>query len=315
MGYELMIIYFCIGILFFVVCGIGWYLYFYNKEKKTLERIQNMIDYAKEGKLYQNNISEEKISIIENNLKKLIEEFLDLSEIRKEQKKMLEALISQISHQTLTPLSNLKIYAELLCENNLEPSEIEEVILDQINKLEFLIQSLVKMSRLESGVISVHPATNRIDDLLESVYNEYKKKAELRGIDLSVEKTKETAFFDLKWTSEAIGNIVDNAIKYSNPDGHVKVNVVRYPLFVRIDICDDGIGIATVDLNNIFFRFFRGKTVSEKSGIGLGLYITKEIIQMQRGYIKVKSIEKEGTIFSVFLPAEEVNCFSFDRIL
>lgn len=304
MGYGRMTINLGIIVLIISIAGIGWYIFFYIKEKKILERIQNMITYAKEGKIYRCNISEEKVSAVENNLKRLMEEFLDMEEKRNAQKNMLEALISQISHQTLTPISNLKIYTELLDEESKGFSEIIEVILDQTNKLEFLIQSLVKISRLESGVISVHPTINDLDDLLESIYCEYRKKAELKKIHFRVERTKGTACFDLKWTNEAIGNIVDNAIKYTEQGGDVEVNVIKYPLFVRINICDNGIGISEKDINNIFFRFFRGSTVSNESGIGLGLYIAKEIIQAQKGYIKVNSKGTRGTMFSIFLPGE-----------
>ena len=138
-----------------IVCGItgfAWYKYFYVKEKKLLNRLEKMIEDTKNGELIRSEISEEKLSAVENSLKRYLDDNLLENKNQKRQKELIQKLISDIAHQTLTPVSNLKIYTELLWESQKE-NEIINTIMEQTDKLEFLIESLIKLSRLESGII------------------------------------------------------------------------------------------------------------------------------------------------------------------
>lgn len=290
-------------IFFAAVCLSGslWYLYFYRREKKLISRLQTMIDQAADGNLTRQEISEEKISALENSLKRYLDGSLTASENQKTQKKMIQELISDISHQTLTPVANLKIYTELLKEETGGSSEILDTIWEQTQKLDFLIQSLVKLSRMENGIIAVYPKETKISRLFEKIRQEYEAKAAEKEISFQISDTSLLADFDLKWTAEAVGNIVDNAIKYTKRGGHIKISTEQTSFFVRIDIQDDGIGIDEEDVPKIFSRFYRSFEVADEPGVGIGLYLAREIIAAQKGYVKVKSEKGTGTVFSVFL--------------
>lgn len=281
--------------------GIILYGYFYYREKKLLKRLQNMVDQAAEGSLTRREISESSLSALENSLKRYLDDSLLAEKNQQKQKELTQELISDISHQTLTPVSNLKLYAELLQEELPGGSETLDTIQEQVDKLDFLIQSLVKLSRMESGIIAVHPVKTAVSRLLETVKAQYGAKAEEKQIGLSVQKTTAQARFDLKWAGEAIGNIVDNAVKYTPAGGIITITVQEYSLFVRIDISDSGIGIEEREIPLIFSRFYRSLSVAEEPGVGIGLYLAREIIQEQKGYIKVSSEKGNGSVFSVFL--------------
>ena len=215
---------------------------------------------------------------------------------------MIQKLISDIAHQTLTPISNLKIYGEILSETNHENQEEIDTILEQTEKLDFLIQSLVKLSRMESGIIAVHSEDTTIKQMLESIQQQFNVKVKEKNIALSLCDTDLHVLCDPKWTVEALGNIVDNAIKYTARDGKIKIKAGQYSFFVKIDITDNGIGIEKEEIPKIFGRFYRGMSVTDQPGVGIGLFLAREIIQAQKGYIKVTSERGKGSIFSVFLP-------------
>ena len=214
-------------------------------------------------------------------------------------------MISDISHQTATPISNILIYSQLLeelCQGQ-EEREYAAVVGRQAEKLKFLLDSLVKVSRLENGIIQTNPVLGSVGSLVEEVRAMGESKAakkeisiETKGEDLPV-----TAYFDYRWTVEALYNLVDNAIKYTDSGGKIQIEVIPYTIFCRINVIDDGRGICEEDQAKIFQRFYRSKDVLEQEGVGLGLYLTREILKGEGGYLKVSSKEGQGSTFSVFL--------------
>lgn len=299
------------GLVSFAAAGLMWYLYFYRKEKKLLQRLYDIIEQAEAG-----SISEEKVSMIEDKFRRFVNGCLLENENNRQQKQVIQKLISDISHQTLTPIANLKLYAELLRESvcdragadgadDAQLPEIVDTLCGQTEKLDFLIQSLVKLSRMETGLIGVHVQAGRIQSLFDAVYGQYRKKAVEKEIALTFEESGLRALFDLKWTVEALGNIVDNAVKYTRTGGKVCVSARAYTFFVRIDVADNGVGIAQEDFHRIFSRFYRSPSTDDQLGVGIGLYLAREIVQSQRGYIKVTSKKGEGSQFSVFLPSAD----------
>ena len=138
----------------FILSGVFWYYIFYQKEKRLLNRLQQMLDCAIDGELERTEISEEKYSALENSMKQYLDSNFLARKNQQEQKEVIQKLISDIAHQTLIPISNLKIYGEILSESNHENQEEIDTILEQTEKLDFLIQSLVKLSRMESGIIA-----------------------------------------------------------------------------------------------------------------------------------------------------------------
>jgi len=285
-----------------LLCGIFWHSIFYQKEKKLLNRLQQMLDCAIDGELERTEISEEKYSALENSMKQHLDSSFLARKNQQEQKEVIQKLISDIAHQTLTPISNLKIYGEILSETNHENQEEIDTILEQTEKLDFLIQSLVKLSRMESGIIAVHSEDTTIKQMLESIQQQFNVKVREKNITLSLCDTDLHVLCDPKWTVEALGNIVDNAIKYTACGGNVQVKAEQNSFFVKIDIIDDGIGIEKEEIPKIFGRFYRSLSVADQPGVGIGLFLAREIIQAQKGYIKVTSKRGKGSTFSVFLP-------------
>ena len=271
---------------------------------KIMDRLNQMIDNAVDGKPIENGFDETKMSALETKLS----HYLAMNNATKselsEEKHRINELISDISHQTKTPIANILLYAQLLEEGNLPERELQCVqsLVNQAEKLNFLIASLVKSSRLETGILALFPSENLVQNTIENVLLQAMPKAEDKGILLSCVPTSISAVFDPKWTAEALGNIVDNAIKYTPCNGEVTLTVTAYQLFCRIDITDNGIGISEEDAPKIFTRFYRSSAVSNKDGVGIGLYLARKIIASEGGYIKVKTNLKHGSVFSVFLP-------------
>lgn len=270
---------------------------------RVMERLNLMLEHAISGEPIETSFDETKMSALETKLA----QYLKMNQLGKQQlndeKERIDALISDISHQTKTPIANMLLYSELLAEEiqDEKSKEMLEVIHFQAEKLSFLTQSLAKISRLESGVIQLVPERNSVSELIEKVVTQVEPKASMKDIYIDVSSVDGEALFDMKWTSEAIGNIVDNAVKYTNIGGNIQITVNEYSLFTRIDIRDNGIGIAENDLPKIFGRFYKCSTTQQEEGVGLGLYLARELISGQGGYIKVSSQIEKGTMFSVFL--------------
>lgn len=224
----------------------------------------------------------------------------------KKERDEIKLLISDISHQLKTPLSNLKLYYELLQDNSISKEEYTEFsknMQSQIEKLSFLMESMIKMSRLEGGVIKLIPRQTSLNDICLTAIKQVYQKSKAKDIEIKFNAVQDVVLnIDKSWTVEGIFNIIDNAVKYTNFGGSIAIEIILYEMFVRIDITDNGIGINEKEINNIFKRFYRGEGSKDEEGIGLGLYLTRQIISKQNGYIKVKSKVGQGSAFSVFLP-------------
>lgn len=269
-----------------------------------MKHLDSMIETAINGNFTETIFNESKMSALEVKLHQyLCMSETSLKNLEKEKGK-INSLISDISHQTKTPIANILLYSQLLLENNLsnEAEKCASQVLTQTEKLNFLIGALIDTSRLENGIITVLPQINNINDLLNSIQKQVISQVNNKHIDFIIDQTQEKALFDMKWTIEAISNIVDNAIKYTPEYGRITIQTTAYELFFRIDIADNGIGIDESEFNKIFMRFYRSQAVSEQAGIGIGLYLSNTIISAEGGYIKVASKLGKGSVFSVFLP-------------
>ena len=176
-----------------------------------------------------------------------------------------------------------------------------EALYNQSEKLRFLIDSLVKLSRLENGIISLSPQRSALQPLLQGIAEQYAAKVSEKELSLQLQDTDAFAVFDFKWTAEALANIVDNAIKYTE-HGTIRISAVSYEMFARIDISDTGSGISESEQAKIFARFYRSNSVQKQEGVGIGLYLARQIISGEDGYIKVASVPGKGSTFSIFLP-------------
>lgn len=293
-----------IGILLLVVLCCGMLLLWSRyRQLRLLLRLQQMLDEAVAGTFAEHSFDETMLSALESRMADYLSASVTTAMQLQKEKDTIKELISDISHQTKTPIANILLYGQLLQEQPL-PAESRQCVAalqGQADKLNFLIASLVKLSRLETGILTVQPSLQSLQPLLQEITQQYTAKAEARGICLTVQDTDEQAVFDLKWTTEALGNVVDNAIKYTQPGGTVRITVTMYELFCRIDVADTGIGIAEEEQACIFSRFYRSPQVAQQDGVGIGLHLARQILSDQGGYIKVSSAPGKGSVFSLFL--------------
>lgn len=274
--------------------------------RKNWERLNQMLDEGIRGEFEESKYDESELSKVESKWKRFLQDSAMAKQNLESEKANIKGLISDISHQTKTPMANIKLYSELLSEH-LEEDSMEAELLGQIQaqaqKLEFLIQALTKLSRLETNILEVVPVKSQVKPLLESAVEEIRKKAEKKEIQIKIEMDFEAeAVFDRKWTEEALYNLLDNAVKYSLAGSEVLISTKLYEMWCVIAVSDRGRGISEEETPKIFGRFYRAKEVQQEEGVGIGLYLVREILQKEGGFIKVNSEVGKGSTFLCYLP-------------
>jgi signal transduction histidine kinase len=272
---------------------------------KLAQRLDAMLDDALAGRFRVEDYDESLLSKIESKMAKLLDA-ADLRQTRiEDEQRRVHSLISDISHQTRTPLANVSLYAQLLLEQDLDEPQagLAAQILANADKLGFLVQSLVNTSRLESGLIRMAPRPADARELVRAAVAGCLADAASKDIRLAIALGDGPllASFDPRWCGEALVNIIDNAIKYTPQGGQVTVGAESYEMFVRIDVSDTGRGIREADLPKVFGRFWRAEESADDPGSGVGLYLARQIIIGCGGYIKAQSEPGLGSVFSVFL--------------
>ena len=300
-----------LGLLFILLVFICVALFVAFLRRKLVlfsDRLCETIDNMLDGALVPPQVYEE-----ENLFYKINHRLVRLYEVMRENRESvakeradLQELISDISHQVKTPIANLQMVNATLLEQPVTKEKRQEFLQassGQLEKLDFLMQAMIKTSRLETGVISLERKMQPIYDTLAAALGGILLNAERKNIHVSVDcPTDIVLAHDRKWTSEALFNILDNAVKYTPADGDIQVSVQSWEFYVKIDITDSGKGVAEGRQGMIFKRFYREEEVHDVEGIGIGLYLAREIVTMQGGYIKVTSTVGHGSTFSVFLP-------------
>ena len=219
----------------------------------------------------------------------------------------LQMLVSDVSHQVKTPVSNLKMVTDTLLSKSVTEKERREFlqgIQNQTDKLEFFFQALVKTSRLETGAIRLEKKDAPLIDTLAMACSGIVYAAEKKDICVTVDCPEGILLsHDSKWTAEAVFNLLDNAVKYTPVGGAIRISVEQWEMYVKLSVSDTGKGISESNQASIFRRFYREEEVHEQQGVGIGLYLTREIVTRQGGYIKVVSEPGKGSEFSIMLPA------------
>ena len=285
-----------IGIL---VILIGILLYKYIVLRNEMRELSDYIDKALDGDLEITEFDEKELSKIKSKLIK----FLYASQVKEAkinaEKSKTKDLIADISHQTKTPITNLSLYISLLEED--PKDEYLEIIKYELNKLEFLIQNLVKSSRLESDIISLQKHQANLKDIVEDVLREFKVILDEKCISINLKDEDLIFNLDERWLKEAIHNLIDNAIKYSPNSSTINISVYKSYLNYNLDIENECKDLSEETLPKIFERFYRGKNSVSKDGLGLGLYIAREIIEKHGGNIRA-SLDENRIKFSVDFP-------------
>lgn len=282
-------------ILISVVMGVYMLLRFRKVEEqgrrhvinlsKSLEDILNNRDFD-----FRDLSKDELLSKVKHQLIRILDLLDYHHEKEKSERTRLEGLIGDISHQLKTPLANLKMYQDLLrtCPDE-DRERFHQSLEKQVEKLEWLIESLLKLSKVESGCIQVQSNEQDLDKTIIEAIGMIHLKANKKRIFVDYKPSKYQINHDKKWTCEAIYNVLDNAVKYSPEDSLICIQVMDSDLFTDIQVIDQGPGILVEDLNRIFKRFHRGQGSENYEGVGIGLYLSQEIMKRQGGYIYAKN--------------------------
>lgn len=289
------------------ILAAGTVLWYRRRTRQTLERLNRMVEAAIQGTFTENSFDESLLSAVESKLAHYLAASTVSAKNVQQEKEHLKALIGDISHQVKTPTANILLYTQLLSEQPLsqESRLCVDALEGQTKKLQSMMDALVKTSRLESGVIALHPTYGKLYRVLEAAVSQLAPKAAAKGIAITLESTEAEAVFDSKWTEEAIANLLDNAVKYTPTGGSVSITVTDYHIFSAIHVRDTGPGIAEEEQPKIFQRFYRGQAHAESEGVGIGLYLVRQIARAQGGYVKVCSQVGSGSTFSLYLPKDK----------
>ena len=289
-----------------LLATLGAVFYSRWRTARLLARLDEMLAAAMDGSFTEQRFDESRLSALESRLAQYLAASSVSAQNLQAQKDQISALVSDISHQTRTPVANLQLYAQLLAEQPLGPEgrACADAIEMQAQKLQSLIEALVKTSRLESGVLALHPAPGELAPMAGRAAAQYAPKAAAKGLSLTVGPAAGSAVFDPKWTEEALCNLLDNAVKYTPAGGVVTVSVQAYELFAAVRVRDTGPGIPEDEQAKIFGRFYRAPAAYQTEGVGIGLYLARQIAAGQGGYLKVESAPGAGSTFSLYLPRE-----------
>lgn len=301
----------CAGICIFI------FLQERKRSRKLLEHVLQELDDAITGNLQDITYDESLDSAIRERLNRVVQIAGMQRDEAEQERDTVKSLISDISHQVRTPLSNILLYSELLEENLASASsfhsctnacQMASKIRQQSEKLDFFIKELAKSSYAEQEMISINPEKVSAEELIAKACQGTELPAMKKDIRILRKSTParthapdHTCFADPKWTVEALENILENAVKYSPDGSDIEITVIPYEAFVCIEIKDHGIGIREEEQGAIFRRFYRSPQVSHIPGFGIGLYLVREILSRQSGYVKVQSSPGAGSTFQVFL--------------
>lgn len=223
----------------------------------------------------------------------------------KELRDQISRSVSDLVHQINTPIANIKMYSEFFKEDSLTTEErrhFADNLERQARKLGWLGEGFAKVSRLETGIISLKPELQPVLPVVLSAVDQVSLKAEEHGNDICLEGRQDLkACLDRKWTEEVFFNLLDNAVKYSVPESRILVELLEYEMYIRINVCSQGTKVEREEFARVFQRFYRGRNAEEQEGVGLGLYLAREIVNGQRGYMKGEYELEKGNVFSVFL--------------
>lgn len=305
-----------IGMMFAGCVAVCLFIWRYREKRmsKAYQSLLQRLDRAIGGEIQDTAYDESMDAAVTERLNRVVRIEKMYRERIEQERDAVKSLIADISHQVRTPLTNMMLYAGLLQEKQLGRAEqaLADKIITQSEKLDFFMKELVKSAYMEQEMIAIHPEFTDAEEMIDLScqlveLTAMKKSIQIvrSGVDVrSVHGTK--CYADKRWTVEALGNVLENAVKYSPEASQIAVRVISYDSFVCIQVQDEGIGIREEEQGLIFERFYRSKEVSSQPGFGIGLYLVREVLARQGGYVKVRSQIGEGTIVQLFLSTQPV---------
>ncbi len=281
----------------------GYLIFRYRRLYREIDRMLDAVLTRQTIPL--SDLKEGPLSALAAKAKRIQEHLLLEIEQAEQEKEQVKQLISNMSHQLKTPLSNVMMYEELLGDPGLSPDKqarFLEKMHTQTFKIDWILKSLFKMSKLEQNAIDFEIKPLPIHDTLMDALNTIYAKAQQKQLHIELESKKNPILLhNRQWTAEVFANLLENAVKYTPAQGKIKIHIQSLEMYTQISFSDTGIGIAPSEYQAIFGRFYRSKQVENIEGSGIGLYLSKMILEKEYGYLTVESQEGKGSRFTVFL--------------
>lgn len=282
-------------------CVYGW-----RRNRKMYRVIDRMLDEILDGEeISQSDIREGEISALASKAKRIREKVENGIFRAEEEKEQVKSLISNMSHQLKTPLAGLMMYREMLEEEGLDDrtrKKFLQKMKQQSEKIDWILQSLFKMVNLEQGAVVFEAEPLPIKETILDAVTAVLDKADKKGIEITTEPfADQTLWHNRKWTAEVLVNLLENAVKYTEAGGQITIAVRSMELYTEIAVADTGMGIREEELPEIFKRFYRSRDVENLEGSGIGLYLSRLILEHEKGYLTAASQYGRGSVFSVFL--------------
>lgn len=297
--FNINFVFICIILILFMIIATNYFIKIYDDIKDMTEYVYN----SSEGVNFEmkNRNQDGQIGLLKTELIKVTNILKEKVEFLNKEKIFLNNTISDISHQLKTPMTSLIILNDLMYEDLPKETKIEflDKIKSQLSRMEWLIKSMLKLSKVEAKVIDFKKEKVIIKELINKSLQPSLIPIELKNINISIEGNENSSYKgDIDWSCEALVNIIKNCVEHTNCGGDIHIKYEENPLYSEIIIRDSGEGIDKKDLPHIFKRFYRGKT-SKDDSVGIGLAMAKSIIESQNGDIHVKSEKNKGTEFSI----------------
>jgi len=292
------------GMLFGILLAVFLTVWLYiRKQKKVIAKADTMITRFLEGDTGQRMDSEETggwYSLF-HRINELAAILSAQAEHEKQTRIFLQDMISDVSHQLKTPLAALKMYDEIMAQEGTDRETINGFCrksLREIRRVEDVVYTLLKIARLDAGTVRMEKAEENIEMLLRDVTERFETLAVREAKEIVLSGSRDVFLYcDALWMSEALGNVVKNALEHTRRGGKVVISWERTPLLTNIVVEDNGKGIHQEDIHNIFKRFYRSRFSQDTHGIGLGLPLAKSIVEAHQGTVSVTSKVGQGSRF------------------
>lgn len=294
---------FLILICFVLIVSLILAILYFRKIYKDIKDMTDYVYNSSEGRNFdmKNRNQEGQIGLLKTELIKMINILKEKVELLNNEKIFLNEVISDISHQLKTPMTSLIILNDLMYEDLPKETKIEflDKIKSQLNRMEWLIKSMLKLSKVEAKVIDFEKKEVKVSELIKKSISPSLISMEIKNIELTVNGDENISYIgDINWSCEAFVNIIKNCIEHTDTNGKINISYEENPLYCEVVIKDSGEGIDKKDLPHIFKRFYKGKS-SKDDSVGIGLAMAKSIIESQNGDIYVKSEKNKGSEFHI----------------